>query len=133
MFTGQIHLFAYSEADYTAKASLLYSRAAQKGTYYLCKKCTFLALVSIKALDPTSAVTVEMLKFWERWCDPKYRRETVLVEIDNQPGALGCYGEWLWWYEPGRYLVELDIHPAFSHHRQVHNGVVQYGRDLCRT
>lgn len=109
MSTGQIHLFAYSEADYAAKASLL------------------------KALDPTSAVTVEKLKFWDRWWDPKYRREPFLVEIDDQPGALGSYGEWLWWYEPGRYPVELDIHPACSHHRQVHNGVVQYGRDLCRT
>ena len=109
MSTGQIRLFAYSEADYAAKASLL------------------------KAIDPTSAVTVEKLKFWDRWWDPKYRRETVLVEIDKQPGALGCYGEWFWWYEPGRYRVALDIHPAFSHHRQVQNTVVQYGRDLCRT
>ena len=68
MFTGQIHLFAYSEADYAAKASLL------------------------KALDPTSTV-----------------------------------------YEPGRFLTELNIHPAFSQHRQVHHAVVQSGRALCRT
>ena len=80
MSTGQLRLFASSKADYAAKASLL------------------------KALDPTSAVTVEKLKFWDRW-----------------------------WYEPGRYLVELDIPSACSHHRQVHKAVVQYGRDLCRT
>lgn len=61
------------------------------------------------------------------------------VEINDQPVARGSYGEWLWWYEPGRYRVALDLHPAFSHHldlalhRQVPNGVVQYGRDLCRT
>jgi len=79
MSTGQIRLFAYSEADYAATASLL------------------------KNLDPTSAVTVEMLQFWDR------------------------------------YLIELDIHPAFRHpldlalQRQVHHGVVQSGRDLCRT
>ncbi len=115
MSTGQIRRFSYSKADYAAKASLL------------------------KALDPTSAVTVEMLKFWERWWDPKYRRETFLVEIDDQPVALVSYGEWLWWYEPGRYRVEFDIHPAFSRHldlalhRQVHHAVVQSGRDLCRT
>lgn len=115
MSTGQIHLFAYSAADYAAKASLL------------------------KALDPTSAVTVEKLKFWDRWWDPKYCRATFLVEIDDQTVALGSYGEWLWWYKPGRYRVALDIHPAFSHsldlalHRQVHHGVVQSGRDLCRT
>ena len=29
--------------------------------------------------------------------------------------------------------VERNLHPAFSHHRQVHTGVVQSGRDLCRT
>lgn len=31
------------------------------------------------------------------------------------------------------YVVALDIHPAFNHHRPVHHGVVQSGRDLCRT
>ena len=109
MSTGQIRLFAYSEADYAARTSLL------------------------KALDPTSAVTVEKLMFWDRCWDPKYRHETFLVEINDQTVALGSYGEWLWWYEPGHYRVVLDIHPAFSHHRQFHNGVVQYGRALCRT
>ena len=115
MSTGQIRLFAYSEADDAAKASLL------------------------KALDPTSAVTVEKLKFWYRWWDPKYRSEMFRVEIDDQPIALGSDGEWRWWYAPGRYLVALAIHPAFRHaldlalQRQIHHGVVQSGRALCRT
>lgn len=115
MSTGQIHRFAYAKADDTAKASLL------------------------KALDPTSAVTVEKLKFGVRWRDPKYRRATFLVEIDDQLATLGSYGAWLWWYEPGRYRAALAIHPACSHpvdlalHRQVQNGVVRSGRALCRT
>ena len=115
MSTGQIYRFAYAAADNAANAALL------------------------KALDPTSAVTVEKLKFWDRLWDPKYRCEPFLVEINEQPVALGSSGEWLWWYEPGRYRVALDIHPAFRHpldlalQRQVHHGVVQSGRDLCRT
>ena len=115
MSTGQIHLFAYAEADDAAKAAWL------------------------KALDPISTVTVEQLKFWDRWWDPKYHRATFLGAINEQPVALGSYGEWLWWYEPGRYRVALNIHPAFSHHldlalqRQVQHAVVQSRGDLCRT
>ena len=37
-------------------ASSLYSRAAQKVTYYSCKKCYFLALVGIARLGMTSGV-----------------------------------------------------------------------------
>ena len=59
--------------------------------------------------------------------------EAAYVEINDQPVARGSYGAWLWWDEPGRYRVALDLHPAFSQHRQVQNGVVQDGRDLCRT
>ena len=137
MSTEQIHLFAYAEADDAAKASMLYVALYENRRLFLDQPIVVNAGFhhnrSIKALDPTSAVTVETLKVWERGWDPKYRRETFLVEIDNQPSALGCYGEWLWWDEPGRYRVALDIHPAFSHHRQVQNTVVQSGRDRCRT
>ena len=111
MPTEQFYLSAYSKADYAAKASLL------------------------KVLDPSpvSTVAVEQLKFWERWRALKYHHETFLVEIGGQPSTLGSYGEWLEWYEPGRYPVEPNIHPAFSHHRQMHHTVAQYGRALCRT
>ena len=89
MSTRQFRLFAYSEADYAAQFALL------------------------KAIDPTSVMTIEKLKFWDRWWDPKFRRAAFLVEIGDQAVAIGGYSEWIWWYEPGRYLVNLAVHPAF--------------------
>ncbi len=89
MSSLQIRPFAYSDADYAAKAALL------------------------QASDPASTLTVEKLKFWDQWWDPKYRRELLLVESAGQIVASGSYEEWIWWYEPGRYYVGLEVHPSF--------------------
>lgn len=89
MSSRQIRRFTYTEADYAAQAALL------------------------KAIDPTAVITVEKLKFWDRWWDPKFHRATFLVEIEGQAVAIGSYSEWIWWYEPGRYLVHVGVHPAF--------------------
>jgi len=35
------------------------------------------------------------------------------VERAGQPVAIGHYEEWIWWYEPGRYYVSLEVHPDF--------------------
>jgi GNAT superfamily N-acetyltransferase len=35
--------------------------------------------------------------------------------MDGQPVATGSYAEWIWWYEPGRYVVNLAVHPAYRH------------------
>lgn len=89
MSSRHIRRFTYSDADYAAQASLL------------------------KAIDPTSVVTIEKLKFWESLRNPKFRSTIFLVEVDGQAVAIGSYAEWIWWYEPGRYLVHLGVHPAF--------------------
>lgn len=89
MSNRQIRLFTSSDADYAAKAAVL------------------------KAIDPTSVVTVEKLKFWDRWWDAKYRQESFLVELDGQPVATGGYAEWIWWYEPGRYYLSLSVDPTY--------------------
>jgi GNAT superfamily N-acetyltransferase len=91
MSNRQIRLFTSSDADYAAKCAVF------------------------KAIDPISVVTVEKLKFWDSWWDAKYRQESFLVEMDGQPVATGSYAEWIWWYEPGRYIVDLCVHPAFRH------------------
>lgn len=83
----QIRRFTYADADYAAQAALL------------------------KAINPTSLMTVAKLKFWDDWWDQQYRRVKFLVESAGQPVALGHYEEWIWWYEPGRYYVSLEVHP----------------------
>lgn len=89
MSQRQIRRFTYADADYAAQCALL------------------------KAIDPTSVITIEKLKFWDRWWDPKFRRATFLVEVDGQAVASGSYAEWIWWYEPGRYVLGVEVHPAF--------------------
>ncbi len=89
MSPWQIRRFTYSPAEYDAQAALQ------------------------KAINPASSVTVEKLKFWDRWWDETYRRAAFLVESAGQTVARGSYNEWLWWYEPGRYYVSLEVHPDF--------------------
>ena len=36
-----------------------------------------------------------------------------MVESAAQPVAIGRYEEWIWWYEPGRYYLHLEVHPDF--------------------
>lgn len=89
MSQRQIRRFTYADADYAAQCALL------------------------KAIDPTSVITIEKLKFWDRCWDPKFRRATFLVEVDGQAVASGSYAEWIWWYEPGRYVLGVEVDPAF--------------------
>lgn len=89
MSQWQIRRFTYAPAQYTAQVALQ------------------------KALNPAASVTVEKLKFWDRWWDERYRRATFLVESAGQTVASGSYSEWIWWYEPGRYYVNLEVHPDF--------------------
>jgi len=89
MSQWQIRRFTYSPAEYAAQAALQ------------------------KAINPASSVTMEKLKFWDRWWDETYRRATFLVESADQTVARGSYNEWIWWYEPGRYYVNLEVHPDF--------------------
>lgn len=89
MSSLHIRPFAYSDADYAAKAALQ------------------------KAVNPASTVTVEKLKFWDQWWDPKFRHALFLVERDGQIIATGSYAEWIWWYEPGRYHISVEVHPQY--------------------
>ncbi|MFN8493741.1 MAG: GNAT family N-acetyltransferase [Caldilineaceae bacterium] len=89
MSSRQIRRFTYAETDYAAQAALL------------------------KVIDPTPVITVEKLKFWDSLRNPKFRSATFFVDMDGQAVAIGSYEEWPWWYEPGRYLVHVGVHPAF--------------------
>lgn len=89
MSPWQIRRFTYSPAEYAAQAALQ------------------------KAINPASSVTIEKLKFWDRWWDETYRRAAFLVESADRTVARGSYNEWIWWYEPGRYYVNLEVHPDF--------------------
>ena len=85
----QIRRFTYSAVDYAAQVALQ------------------------RAINPASVTTVEKLKFWDSWWDNSYRRAKFLVESAGQPIAQGSYEEWIWWYEPGRYYLNLEVHPDF--------------------
>src|SRR6476469_4778711 len=96
MSSRQIRLATLSEADYAARAAIL------------------------RAVD--SMTTVDDLKHGENVRDPKYRTNVFFVEVDGVAVATGSYGEWIWWYEEGRYVMNICVLP--SHRRQGHGAAL---------
>lgn len=96
MSSRQIRLATGSEADYMARAAVL------------------------RAFD--NATTVEALRQDERAHDSKYRKNDFLVEVDGVAVATGSYHEWIWWYEAGRYVLQICVLP--SHRRQGHGAAL---------
>lgn len=66
-----------------------------------------------KALNPTWALTLEEIKDWDDWWDPQYHRYRFIAELAGEPVAMAECAEWPWWYEPGRYVLYIDVMPAF--------------------
>lgn len=66
-----------------------------------------------KALNPTSTLTLEEIKYWDDWWDPQYHRYRFIAELSGEPVAMAECAEWPWWYEPGRYALYIDVMPAF--------------------
>jgi GNAT superfamily N-acetyltransferase len=65
------------------------------------------------AVFPSAPTTIEQLKYWDEWWDPKYRRQSFLAEVNGVPVATASYAEWVWWYEPGRYVLDIQVHPGY--------------------
>src|SRR5262245_48951505 len=96
MSSRHIRLVTLSEADYAARAAIL------------------------RACD--SMTTVADLKHGESMRDPKYRRNVFFAEVDGVAVATGSYAEWIWWYEEGRYVMNISVLPA--HRRQGHGAAL---------
>jgi GNAT superfamily N-acetyltransferase len=96
MSSRHIRLITLSDADYAAR-------------------CAFQ-----QAFDPNT--TVEKLKYADSVWEPKYQRKMFLAEIDGVAVASAIYAEWIHWYEPGRYYVNIRVHPNYR--RQGHGAAL---------
>ncbi len=67
-------------------------------------------------------LSLEKFKFYHNLWDDKYRRKSFLVEAEGIPVAVGTYAEWIWWYETGRYVLSIFVHPNFR--RQGHGSAL---------
>lgn len=96
MSSRQIRLATTSDADMTARFAVQ------------------------RACDPT--FTLDKQKFADDTWNPQYQRQRFLVEVDNVPVATGTYFEWIWWYEPGRFALNIHVHPDYR--RQGHGAAL---------
>lgn len=65
-----------------------------------------------KAVNSTSTLTVDELRYWDAWWDPKYHRYRFVAELAGEVVATAGCEEWIWWYEPGRYVLYIDVMSA---------------------
>lgn len=70
-------------------------------------------LAAQQAIDPNATTTIADLKYWDDWWDPKYHHYRFVAELDGEPVAIAGCEEWIWWYEPGRYLLYIKVAPAY--------------------
>lgn len=66
-----------------------------------------------RTVNPTSKITVEELNYWDAWWDPNYRRYRFVAEFASEVVAMAGCEEWIWWYEPGRYVLSIEVLPTF--------------------
>ncbi|MEM7538761.1 MAG: hypothetical protein AAF639_41765 [Chloroflexota bacterium] len=73
---------------------------------------------------PDDLATVEDWKEWEARRDPKYLNVGVMIDIDVPSDgtgektlvAIGGYGESHWSHQPGKYFMEVTVHPDYQGH-----------------
>jgi GNAT superfamily N-acetyltransferase len=65
------------------------------------------------AVWPDQAVTVEERKHSDQTRDPKYLFQRFLVEADGTIVASGVYCEPWWAMKPGKYRIDVSVHPDY--------------------
>jgi len=66
-----------------------------------------------KAVDPRYNITLDQMMHYESLWNPQYKRHHLLVERDGTTVAVAGYAEWPWWYEAGRYVFGIGVHPTY--------------------
>lgn len=67
-----------------------------------------------RAVDARYTITLDQMMHYEGLWEPKYKRHHVLAELDGATVACASYAEWPWWYEAGRYVFNIGVHPHYQ-------------------
>jgi GNAT superfamily N-acetyltransferase len=68
------------------------------------------------AVDPRSSWTTESLRYRDATREPRERQLRIVAEV--QPDGVVGYGQvgHIWWaFHPRRYLLRIQVHPAWQH------------------
>jgi len=73
------------------------------------------AVVAVwNAIWPTLLETVEEWKYSDKIRDTKYLYQRLVVEVTNQIVAYASYGECAWSHKPGKYFIDISVHPGYQ-------------------
>ena len=79
------------------------------------------------AIWPDQPINVAGLKDGDRRRDKRYFKARQIVEIDGTVVAIGKYEEPAWFYKPGKYLLDIAVHPNYRR-RGIATAWVEYVR-----
>lgn len=85
----QLCTHSYSRSDYSVENALL------------------------RAIDPRYNITLDQMMHFESVWEAKYKRHHLLAEVGGTFMATAGYAEWPWWYEAGRYVIYIGVHPDY--------------------
>jgi GNAT superfamily N-acetyltransferase len=72
------------------------------------------AVVALEnAVWPDFPQTIEEWRHWDETRDPQYLFQRFVVEVEGQIAAVGNYCEPWWSLKPGKYHLDISVHPGF--------------------
>lgn len=75
------------------------------------------ALVAIDSANfPDQRSLPEEWRHWDRARDPQYLFRRYILQADGQNVAFGTLGETSWSYKPGKYFINVHVHPNHQRH-----------------
>lgn len=73
------------------------------------------AVVGISnGLWPDQLRSVDQFRYADENRDRRFLQERFLGEVDGGIVAIGTYGEMAWCHKPGKYYIEVEVHPGFQ-------------------
>jgi len=66
------------------------------------------------ALWPDERTSVRQFRYRDENRDRRFVLERFMGEVDGEVVAIGTYGEMAWCHKPGKYYIEVEVHPGFQ-------------------
>ena len=73
------------------------------------------ALVGIvNALWPDERTSVRQFRYRDENRDQRFLLKRFMGQVDGDVVAIGTYGERAWCHSPGKYFIEVEVHPDYQ-------------------